>query len=122
MAKIMDRAVDMAKVMLERGVEVQRIQAQQRKMLIAPGFESDADAGDINAEFQPETVGEVPDADPDAQWEELVTGADAEVAPVESQVRVCTGCGGELTDDDEGPQCTNCVNFDAQDKGQQQLI
>jgi len=123
MKEIMDRALDMAKVMLTRGEEVRRIQVQQRKMLVAPGFEGGADAAEINEEFQPETAAELPDGEPDAEWEDFIGGdvVDADNAEADAKddiaddVPRCIDCGVVLSDD-EGPRCYDCERVNGGDK------
>ncbi|MCP4639660.1 MAG: hypothetical protein GY851_04475 [bacterium] len=78
MQAILDMARDAAKQMLERGAEIRQIEIQQRRMLVAPGFEGGDDAYEINQEFSPGTVDDLPKGDPEDTefWEQEMAGSD----------------------------------------------
>ena len=85
-------AANLAKYQLENAQTIKRDQGLYRKLLAAPGVEPDEEAADINMEFQPETVGEMPAAPAgavDAKWQDILGGAapvvvDAEVVDEEA--------------------------------------
>lgn len=76
MRAIQDQALTQMRYAVEFKSEMEASKAQYRKMLAAPGeHESADDAGDINQEFQPETVGETVEKAPPATEDPLLAGA-----------------------------------------------
>jgi len=71
--ELRNRAVEMAKALAGREEQMKEIEAQQRKLLVAPGMEPQAEAAEINEEFSPDTAHDEPPAPAeDADWIEII--------------------------------------------------
>ena len=112
MSAIMDRAVIMAKMLVERSTEMRSLGATYRKMLVAPGFEPQDEQAEINQEFQPETTGdEAAPPDKDEFWSQVIAAKKVEVTSEGGG----NGDGGEAAQDDGEPGQTEPDAVDDQE-------
>lgn len=78
MLALQRQALDLARFQLENREQIREIQTAYKKLMLPPGMESTQEAADINAEFQPETTGdlleEAAPPPPDPFWQEAIHG------------------------------------------------